>query len=120
MTSIVLWVSDIDRQANFYSVLLGASISDKSEEFCSVSDERNSVLLHLLPEQYRLSNTDLQPAQEEVAIKPIFEVASIDDALARVNAYGVRVSGAMATYGQASYQDCIDPEGNVIQLCQQS
>jgi predicted enzyme related to lactoylglutathione lyase len=55
-----------------------------------------------------------------VAIKPIFEVTSIDDALARVNAYGVRVSGAMATYGQKNYQDCIDPEGNVIQLCQQS
>lgn len=116
MTSIVLWVSDISRQANFYSALLDAPITDKSEEFCAVADERNSLLLHLLPEQYRVSSDGLVPAQEEVAIKPVFEVSSIDEAIARAASYEIRVSGNLATYGQASYQDCIDPEGNVIQL----
>lgn len=116
MTSVVLWVSDINRQANFYSTLLDAPITDKSEEFCAVGDERNSLLLHLLPEQYRASGSALAPAQEEVAIKPIFEVSSIDAAIARAASYEIRVSGSLATYGEASYQDCIDPEGNVIQL----
>ena len=116
MTSIVLWVSNIDRQANFYSALLAAPIRDKSDEFCIVGDETNEVLLHLLPEKYRVSSSDLLPAQEEVAIKPIFEVASIDESFARARAYEIRALGSVAQYGEASYQDCIDPEGNVIQL----
>jgi predicted enzyme related to lactoylglutathione lyase len=95
MSTIVLWVSDINRQANFYSALLDAPITSESNEFCKVGNEKNSVLLHLLPEQYRTDGSALALAQEEVAIKPVFEVASIDE---------------------ASYQDCIDPEGNVIQI----
>lgn len=116
MTTIVLWVSDINRQASFYSALLDAPISNKSDEFCAVGDERNSLLLHLLPEQYRVSSTGLAAAQEEVAIKPVFEVESIDEAIARAATHEIRVSGNVSTYGEASYQDCIDPEGNVIQL----
>lgn len=116
MSQIVLWVSDINRQADFYSALLGASITSKSDEFCAVADEKNSVLLHLLPEQHRSSDSALAPAQEDVAIKPIFAVGSLESAIARATAHGIRVLGSVATYGEASYQDCIDPEGNVIQL----
>ena len=118
MTSIVLWVSDINRQANFYSALLDAPITDESNEFCAVGDNRNSVLLHLLPAQYRITNSGLAPAQEEVAIKPVFKVDLIDEAFARTTALELRVSGNVAKYGEVSYQDCIDPEGNVIQLKQ--
>lgn len=116
MSSIVLWVSDINRQANFYSALLGAPITSKSDDFCAVSDEKNSVLLHLLPEQYRVASGILSPAQEDVAIKPIFSVGSIDAAIEGATQHGIRVFGTVATYGETSYQDCIDPEGNVIQL----
>jgi catechol-2,3-dioxygenase len=96
MSTIVLWVSDINRQAKFYSALLDAPITSKGEEFCTVGNEKNSVLLHLLPEQYRTDGSAL--------------------ALARATAYEIRVSGNVARYGEASYQDCIDPEGNVIQI----
>jgi predicted enzyme related to lactoylglutathione lyase len=116
MSTIVLWVSDINRQAKFYSALLDAPITSESNEFCKVGNEKNSVLLHLLPEQYRTDGSALALAQEEVAIKPVFEVASIDEAIARATAYEIRVSGNVARYGEASYQDCIDPEGNVIQI----
>ena len=116
MSRIVLWVSDINRQADFYSALLSAPITSKSDDFCSVADEKNSVLLHLLPEQYRSSGSTPAPAQEDVAIKPIFAVDSLDSAIARATAHGARVLGSVATYGEASYQDCVDPEGNVIQL----
>lgn len=120
MTTIVLWVSDINRQANFYSALLDAPITDKSDEFCAVRNKKNSVLLHLLPEHYRAAGSALAPAQEEVAIKPVFEVESIDEAIARATAFELRVLGKEATYGEASYQDCIDPEGNVIQISQRN
>jgi predicted enzyme related to lactoylglutathione lyase len=116
MSTIVLWVSDIKRQANFYSALLGAPITNMGDEFCAVGDMKNSVLLHLLPQQYRSSNSALAPAQEEVAIKPVFKVVSIQEAISRATVFEIRLLGAVATYGNANYQDCIDPEGNVIQL----
>lgn len=120
MSAIVLWVSDINRQANFYSALLDAPITDKSEEFCAVGHERNTVFLHLLPERYRVSSDGLVPAQEQVAIKPVFEVESIHEAIARATALELRVSGNVAKYGEVSYQDCLDPEGNVIQISQRN
>ena len=120
MSTIVLWVSDINRQANFYSSLLDAPITSESNEFCEVGNEKNSVLLHLLPEQYRTDGSALALAQEEVAIKPVFEVVSIDEAIARVTALELRVLGTTATYGESNYQDCADPEGNVIQISQRN
>jgi predicted enzyme related to lactoylglutathione lyase len=118
MSSIVLWVSDINRQAEFYSALLDAQIAEKSDEFCSVSNQENSVLLHLLPAQYRVTVGTLTPAQEEVAIKPIFSVSSIKESIARAQSKNVRTLGNLTRYNSAAYQDCIDPEGNVIQLIQ--
>jgi predicted enzyme related to lactoylglutathione lyase len=116
MSTIVLWVSDINRQADFYSALLGAPIASKSDDFCAVGDEKNSVLLHLLPMLYRIEGSSPVPAQEEVAIKPIFAVASINEAIARATADEIRTLGEVKSYNSIAYLDCIDPEGNVIQL----
>ena len=116
MSTIVLWVSDINRQAKFYSALLDAPITSKGEEFCTVGNEKNSVLLHLLPEQYRVQPDSLVPAQEEVAIKPVFTVDSIEVATASIASHEIRTAGEVMAYGQFSYLDCIDPEGNVIQI----
>lgn len=116
MSTIVLWVSDINRQANFYSALLEAPKVDQSAEFCALRNEKNSVLLHLLSEKYRVETGSLIPAQQEVAIKPVFEVASIEAATARAALHNIRTLGDVKTYGDVSYLDCIDPEGNVIQI----
>jgi predicted enzyme related to lactoylglutathione lyase len=116
MSTIVLWVSDINRQADFYSALLGAPITSKSDEFCAVGDEANSVLLHLLPERFRFSGTALPPAQEEVAIKPVFRVADIQAAIDRASGNEIRILGEVRSYNGIAYLDCIDPEGNVIQI----
>jgi hypothetical protein len=96
--------------------LLDAPITSKGEEFCTVGNEKNSVLLHLLPEQYRVQPDSLVPAQEEVAIKPVFTVDSIEVATASIASHEIRTAGEVKTYGQFSYLDCIDPEGNVIQI----
>ena len=116
MSTIVLWVSDINRQAKFYSALLDAPIASESDEFCEVGDDRNSVLLHLLPAQFRVPSSGLAPAQEEVAIKPVFTVASIEAAIACTDSHEIRKAAEVKTYGKVSYLDCIDPEGNVIQI----
>ena len=116
MSTIVLWVSDINRQSDFYSALLGVPIVSKSDDFCTVGDEKNSVLLHLLPMLYRIEGSGIVPAQEEVAIKPIFTVVSIHEAVTRATAHEIRTLGEVKSHNAIAYLDCIDPEGNVIQI----
>jgi len=118
MSRIVLWVSDLNHQAEFYSALLAAPISSGGPEFAEVSDGQNAVLIHLLPEHHRTSVTAGQVAQvrEEAAIKPVFIVRDIDAAQLRVEKYNIRFGSRKNIYGDIAYLDCIDPEGNVIQL----
>lgn len=122
MTKIVLWVSDIDAQAAFYSKLLGLKQVIREPGFAEVSSESNSVLLHELPEEYRadVPLTAQLTAQQEVAIKPVFVVP--DTAAARENINGTlgTVLGSEKTHGASTYLDVVDPEGNVIQLEQRA
>lgn len=115
MSRIVLWVSDINHQADFYSALFDTTAKSTSADFSEVSDSQNCVLLHLLPEPYRTPAADIQ-VQDEAAIKPIFMVNDIDQAQERVTRFKVRFGSERNTYGDTAYLDCIDPEGNVIQL----
>ena len=121
MSRIVLWVSDLNHQTEFYAALLAAPISSAGPEFAEVSDGQNSVLIHLLPAQYRSSifAGEVAEVREEVAIKPVFMVSDIDGARLRVEKYRVRFGSETNVYGDIAYLDCIDPEGNVIQLSQQ-
>ena len=118
MSKIVLWVSDLAAQSDFYSKLLGAKVISSTDAFVELTDHTNTVLLHLLPAVYRTA-TPLEaglPAQVEVAIKPVFSVASIAEARSAVAEKFARFGDSVATYGDYSYLDVIDPEGNVIQL----
>jgi catechol 2,3-dioxygenase-like lactoylglutathione lyase family enzyme len=91
MSKIVLWVSDLAAQVRFYRELLDGEVRNESAEFAEVYSEYNSVLLHLLPADYRIETplTKQAPAQTEVAIKPLFE-AWIDVAAARDPPQAVR------------------------------
>ena len=119
MSRIVLWVSDINHQADFYSALFDTTPQSTSAEFSEISDGANTVLLHALPEQYRTPAADVV-VQDEVAIKPIFAVTSIEQAQSRVARFNVTYGSEKNTYGDITYLDCIDPEGNVIQLSERS
>ena len=122
MSKIVLWVSDLAAQSDFYGKLLGAKVISSADAFAELTDHTNTVLLHLLPAEYREATgltaglTAGLPAQEEVAIKPVFSVASIAEAKSAVAGTFARFGDSVATYGDYSYLDVIDPEGNVIQL----
>jgi hypothetical protein len=122
MSRIVLWVSNLNHQAGFYSALLAAPISSGTSEFAEVSDGQNSVLIHLLPEKYRTSVNAGEVAQvrEEAAIKPVFIVNDIDSAQSRVEKFSVSFGSEKSVYGDLAYLDCIDPEGNVIQISQKA
>ena len=118
MSKIVLWVSDLDAQINFYSNLLDAKVGVRNEGFAELSSSDNCVLLHELPVQYRvdLPLTESLPAQDEVAIKPVFSVDDLETARARVNGSLASFPRDVLAHGNAKYLDVVDPEGNVIQL----
>lgn len=122
MTKIVLWVSDLNAQADFYAKLFAVSAPTVGDGFAEVSDGTNAVLLHTLPAQYAAPTplTSQLPAQEAVAIKPVFTVASIADAADRMAGTLATVYPTSVTYGEFTYRDVVDPEGNVIQLQQRN
>lgn len=118
MTKIVLWVSDLDAQIAFYSNLLELELVGQESGFAYLLGEANAVMLHELPSEYRanLPLTAQLPAQTEVAIKPVFQVADLDAARERLVGTLATAAADAFTHGRSSYLDVIDPEGNVIQL----
>ena len=118
MTKIVLWVSDLDAQIAFYSNLLELELVGQESGFAYLLGEANAVMLHELPSEYRASVPlrVQQPAQAEVAIKPVFVVDDLDTARERLSGTLGTAAAEAFTHGQSSYLDVVDPEGNVIQL----
>ena len=111
MTTVVIWVSDLERSVSFYSALFEDNSPYRSSEFASVSGLGNEVLIHLLPEQYRSEPT----LGEDNPIKPVFEVLSIDKARLAAGRTGGRIKSEVSEYNNWSYADGNDPDGNIIQ-----
>lgn len=112
MTTIVLWVSDLEKSVGFYAALFEDNSPYKSEGFASVSGLGNEVLLHLLPEEYR---TELIMGEDN-PIKPVFDVHSIDKARLAAGRTGGRIKSDVKEHNNWSYADGNDPDGNIIQV----
>jgi catechol 2,3-dioxygenase-like lactoylglutathione lyase family enzyme len=122
MSKIVLWVSDLDAQVDFYTRLFDVAHAYRDAAFAEIADGTNSVLLHRLPAKYAATAplTAQLSVQDEVAIKPVFTVANIQDAHARTADTFATFADKTATHGEFTYRDVVDPEGNVIQLQQRN
>lgn len=112
MTTVVLWVSDLDRSISFYSALFEDNSPYRTEGFASVSGFGNEVLLHLLPEEYRSEPT----LGEDNPIKPVFDVQSLDKARLAAGRSGGRIKSEIMEHNNWSYADGNDPDGNIIQV----
>lgn len=112
MTTIVLWVSNLERSVKFYSAVFDAQHPYVTEGFASVEGNGNEVLLHLLPEQYRSEPT----SGEDNPIKPVFEVMSLDKAKLAAGSNGGRIKSEIQEHGPWKYSDGNDPDGNIIQV----
>lgn len=118
MTKIVLWVSDLDAQIEFYSNLLEIELVNRAQDFAELAGPFNSVLLHEPPVEYRASvplRVQLA-AQVEVAIKPVFLVEDLERARASVRRSLASFPRDEIAHGDSRFLDVVDPEGNVIQL----
>lgn len=113
MTTIVLWVADLKRSADFYRDLFQSENYYLSETFASVSGFGNEVLLHLAPEQYRAEIS----LGEDNPIKPVFRVASMELAREVAGKHGCEFKAQAIEHNGVNYLDGKDPDGHVIQVC---
>lgn len=114
MSVAVIWVSNLERSIAYYESLFGVSGTQAGDNFAAVGSEVNEVLLHLLPEEYRA-----EPSYGEMnPIKPVFEVANIEDARRVAAAHGGMLRDESNTHGEWTYVDGTDPDGHVIQVRQ--
>jgi predicted enzyme related to lactoylglutathione lyase len=112
MTTIVLWVSNLEKSVKFYSALFEDKHPYTSEGFASVEGNGNEVLLHLLPLEYRS-----EPSYgEKNPIKPVFEVVSLDKAKLAAGSNGGKIKSEFQEHGAWKYSDGGDPDGNTIQV----
>lgn len=112
MSTIVIWVSDIQRSVNFYSAIFEDSHPLVTESFASTSGFGNEVLIHLLPEEHRSQPT----LGADNPIKPVFTIYSIDKARLAAGRTGGRFSSDIQEHEFQRYVDGNDPDGHVIQL----
>jgi catechol 2,3-dioxygenase-like lactoylglutathione lyase family enzyme len=122
LSTIVLWVSDLEAQSNFYASLFDVDAPTVQGDFVAISSDLNTVLLHLLPAEYAAQTplTSQLSVNEEAAIKPVFTVDSIEAARARTSHTFASFRENLGQYGEYKYLDVIDPEGNVIQIQERS
>ena len=112
MTTVVLWVSDLTKSVAFYKALFGAQHAYESAEFASAEGGGNEVLLHLVPEKYRGEAS----LGEDNPIKPVFTVASIEQAKLEAGQNGGRIKPEVMEHEPWRYADGTDPDGHIIQV----
>ncbi len=117
----VLYVKDLEVMRAFYAACFGLSaVESGGLDFCVLASDDWDLSLVVMPAAIAatLVITDPPQRREESPIKLAFEVASIEEVRLVVNAAGGRPDPAGSAWDFRSFRhlDCLDPEGNVVQL----
>jgi predicted enzyme related to lactoylglutathione lyase len=115
----IIYVGDLVGMRALYAECFGLSITDSGPGYCGLSSA--AWLVTLVQSDEALPATMPPPRRGDTPVKLGFEVPSIEE-LRRIAArLGGQVSPADAEweFRNAVRCDCLDPEGNVIQLVQQ-
>jgi predicted enzyme related to lactoylglutathione lyase len=121
MDALVIFAVNVKALASFYEAVLGLAASPMpgdSRKDIRLGGHNSELLIHSIPE--RISKTiviESPPlAREETAMKPVFDVKSIDEALKQVPLLGGIVTERSFILDGLTRHDVVDPEGNVVQL----
>jgi predicted enzyme related to lactoylglutathione lyase len=118
MGALVIFSVDVRRLVAFYEDILGATPTFEPSGDVRLLSEREEVLIHAVPAQIA-KTIDIQTPpkpREQSAIKPVFDVASLEAALAQVVERGGVATGRTFSIDGLTRHDVLDPDGNVIQL----
>ena len=121
VSALVIFAVNVKNVANFYESILGLSRSAKpgdSKQDIRLCSDQDEILIHSIPTHIAktISLTSPPVPREEMAMKPVFEVGSLSNALAQVPLLGGVVTDRTFTSDGVTRHDIIDPEGNVIQI----
>jgi predicted enzyme related to lactoylglutathione lyase len=118
MSSLVVFSVDIRRLAAFYEAVLRAKPNHEPSGDIRLLGDREEVLVHSVPAKIAKTIEVRTPPEprEGSAIKPVFDVESLEAALEQVKAKGGVVTGRAFSIDGLTRHDVIDPDGNVIQL----
>lgn len=114
-----VFVKDLQTMATFYEGVFGLVREPQADPgFLRLADATGSgVALHTLPDAIRDQITlDTPPRwREDTAYKLTFETDDLDGTRSALLAHGGQAKDPWAWSG-ARYCECVDPEGNVVQL----
>ena len=118
MASLVVFALDPPCLAAFYQAVTGYSIDHSDTGGFRLRGESADIFLHAIPEEIAASIAVTTPpvSREDAAIKPVFDVPSLSNALAAVTEFGGVVTDRSFEYAGAVLHDVLDTEGNVLQL----
>jgi len=121
MISLVIFAANVKALADFYEAVLGLSPCPKpgdSKKDLRLGNDGMELLIHSIPA--RISKTiilESPPAPREMsAMKPVFDVTLLAEALEQVPLRGGIVTERTFTLDGLTRRDVVDPEGNVVQL----
>ncbi len=118
MASLVVFSFDVRRLATFYGAVLDAEPTEELSGDIRLRNEREEVLIHSVPARFAkaVESSGSPEPREGSALKPVFDVASLETALERVRTSGGVVTDRTFSLDGLVRHDVVDPDGNVIQL----
>lgn len=112
----VMYVGDLARMSAFYAGCFELTVFDSAAGYCGLASE---TLLLTLVQSTEAEPTSTPPARRsQTPIKLAFEVASIEAVRSMAIDLGGQVEPGDSAWSfrQSTHCDCVDPEGNVVQL----
>jgi hypothetical protein len=118
MSSLVVFSINVRRLAMFYETVLGAEPLDERSGDIRLIHERDEILIHSIPEKIArdIEITSPPAPRDHSALKPVFDVVSLESALGSVEATGGVVTSRGFSLDGLTRRDVLDPDGNIIQL----
>jgi predicted enzyme related to lactoylglutathione lyase len=118
----VVYVTDLRRMTAFYEVCFGMSMVQVDDEFCVLAADDWDLSLVSVPAAVAATFviTDPPRRREGSPMKLVFDVASIESLRPVVAARGGGIDPGETVWEFRGHRhlDCIDPEGNVVQMRQ--
>jgi predicted enzyme related to lactoylglutathione lyase len=118
MGSLVIFSVDVARLAAFYTAVLGVTSEHDDWGGIRLIGDGVEIYVHPVPPEIAESIVIQSPPEplEGAAIKPVFDVRSIDRAVDTALARGGVDMERAFSIDDLTMHDLLDPDGNVIQL----
>ncbi len=111
----VVYVGDLERMRGFYERCFGLTAAEAEDGYCGLESAAWRLMLVRSAEAVPAATPAARRANTPVKLG--FAVGSIEALEPIVAGLGGRLDDAWEFSG-ATYCDCVDPEGNVVQLIQ--